>query len=93
MCIAIRGRTNNCKDWRLKKLTKVFSRFVIKKTFFYSFTCIFPDHMFMKSPQNFEKNSNFENITAGFLQRCQTLLWYFTTKMMHFRHEKKNSHQ
>ena len=35
------------KDWRLKKLTKVYSRFLIEKKseFFYPFTCIFPDHM------------------------------------------------
>ena len=34
------------------------------------------------------KNSHFENMTTGFLQRCQNLLRYFTPKMMHFRHEK-----
>ena len=31
------------------------------------------------------KNINFENMIAGFLQRCRNLLWYFTPEMMHFQ--------
>ena len=36
-----------CKDWRLKKETKAYQRFLIEKVrfFFHSFTCIFSDYM------------------------------------------------
>ena len=55
----------------------------------YSFTCIFPHYLVHDITKEFGKNANFENMTAGFFQRCQNLLRYFTPKMMHFRHEKK----
>ena len=37
------------------------------------------------SPKNSEKNIYFENMTAGFLQSCQTLLRQILPKMMHFQ--------
>jgi hypothetical protein len=35
-------------------------------------------------PKEFKKNSHFENITAGFLLRCQNLLQQIPPKMMRF---------
>ena len=42
----------------------------------------------MRSPENFEKNSHIENMTAVFLLSCQNLLRYFTTEMMHLQASK-----
>ena len=39
--------------------------------------------------QRILKISHFENMTAGFLQRCQNLLRHFTPEMMHFQVWKK----
>ena len=36
------------------------------------------------------KNSHFENMTAGFLQRSQNSLWQITPEMMHFHARKKS---
>ena len=73
-------------DWGLEKETKVFPRFSIenKTVFLCSFTYIFPDYVGHDITKEFGKNSHFENMTAGFLQRCQNLLRYFTPEMMHF---------
>jgi hypothetical protein len=35
--------------------------------------------------KEFLKISHIENMMAGFLLRCQNLLWYFTPEMMHFQ--------
>jgi hypothetical protein len=40
-------------------------------------------------PKEFLKNSHFENMTAGFLLRCQNLTRQITSKMMHFQAWKK----
>jgi hypothetical protein len=40
-------------------------------------------------PKEFLKNRHFENITAGFLLRCQNLIWQIPPKMMHFQAWKK----
>ena len=39
--------------------------------------------------KEFWKNSHIENMTAGFLLRCQNLLRYFTPEMMQFQAWKK----
>jgi hypothetical protein len=39
--------------------------------------------------KEFLENSHFENITAGFLLRCQNLLWLIPPKMMHVQAWKK----
>ena len=39
--------------------------------------------------ENFGKKIIFENMTAGFLLRCQNILRYFTPEMMHFQARKK----
>jgi hypothetical protein len=39
----------------------------------------------MTSPKNFETNIHFENMTAGFLLRCQNLLRQIPPKVMHFQ--------
>ena len=79
------------KDWRLKKETKAYQRFLIEKVrfFFHSFTCIFSDYMAHDITKEFWKISDFENMTAGFLKRCQNLLRYFTPETMHFQAWKK----
>ena len=51
---------------------------------FIFFTYISPDYMGHDINKNIWKN-----MTAGFLQRRQNLLWYFIPEMMIFRHEKK----
>ena len=40
-------KDESTKDWRLKKETKAYQRFLIEKVrfFFHSFTCIFSDYM------------------------------------------------
>ena len=55
-----------------KKTEKCILRFFIYKKFkkqFYFFTCILPGYVFNESPKEFWKNSNFENMRAGFLRR------------------------
>ena len=51
----------------------------------YFFTCILPDYMAHDIFKEFWKNIHFENMTAGFLLRCQNLLWQIPPKMMHFQ--------
>ena len=53
------------------------------KKLFYFFTCILPDYVAHDITKDFFLNSHFENMTAGFLLRCQNLLRYFTPEMMH----------
>ena len=80
------------KEWGLEQETKVYPRFLIKFCFCFCFlpaSCIFPDYMGHEITKEFWKNSHFENITAGFLQRCQNLHRYFTPDMMHFQAWKK----
>ena len=55
----------------------------------YFFTCILPDYMAHGIPKEIWKNSHFENMKAGFLQRCQNLLRHFTPEMIHFQAWKK----
>ena len=59
------------------------------KNWFYFFTCISPDYMGHDINKEFRKNSHFENMTAGFLQRCQNLLRRFTPEIIHFQAWKK----
>ena len=59
------------------------------KNWFYFFTCITPDYMGVDINKEIWKNSHFENMTAGFLQRCQNLLRRFTPEMIHFQAWKK----
>ena len=75
------------KDWELEKETSKFRIFIIEKfkKIFYSFTYILDNYMAHETTKEFLKNSHFENMTAGFLQRCQNLLRYFTPEMMHFQ--------
>ena len=80
--------SRNCaKEWGLEKETKVYQRFLIEKKseFFYSFTYIFPDYMAHEITKEFRKNRHFENMTAGFLLRCQKSLRQTTLEIMHFQ--------
>ena len=56
---------------------------------FYFFTCILPNYMGYEITKEFWKNSHIENMTAGFLLRCQNLLRWICPKMMHFQPWKK----
>ena len=40
-------------------------------------------------PKEFRKNSHYEDMTAGFLLRCQNLLRQISPKMLHFQAWKK----
>jgi hypothetical protein len=55
----------------------------------YFFTCILSDYMAHEIPKYFFLNSHFEDMTAGFLLRCQNLLRQISPKMMHFQAWKK----
>ena len=51
----------------------------------YFFTCILPDYMAHGIPKEIWKNSHFENMTAGFLHRCQNRLRRNTPEIIHFQ--------
>ena len=71
-----------------KKTEKSISRFFIYKKVQETisfFTCILTCYVFNESPKEFWKNSNFENMRAGFHGRRQTSLWYNSHKIMHFQ--------
>ena len=53
--------------------------------------CISPDYMGNYIIKVFLKNSHFENMRDGFLQRCQYLFRYFTPEMMHFQAWKRKT--
>ena len=79
------------KVWVLEKYTKWNTFFCLIKVqklslFFYLH---FPDYMAHDITKDFLKNRYFENMTAGFLLRCQNLLLQITPKMMHFQAWKK----
>ena len=77
-----------------KKTEKSISRFFVYKKFkkqFYFFTCILPGYVFNESPKEFWKNSNFENIRANFISRCQNSLWQNSPEIIHFQAWKKES--
>ena len=79
------------KDWGLEKYTKFDMIFFDKKfrNCVYFFTCILSDYMAHEIPKYFFLNSHFEDMTAGFLLRCQNLLRQISPKMMHFQAWKK----
>ena len=71
-----------------KKTEKSILRFFIYKKFkkqFYFFTCILPGYVFNESPKEFWKNSNFENMRANFIRRCQNSLRQNSPEIMHFQ--------
>ena len=71
-----------------KKTEKSISRFFIYKKLkkqFYFFTCILPGYVFNESPKEFWKNSNFENVRANFINRCQNSLRQNSPEIMHFQ--------
>ena len=79
------------KDWELQKETKVNSEFLLikcsKKCFillptFYLIICLMIHESTCKE---FWKNSRFENMTAGFLHRCQNRLRRNTPEIIHFQ--------
>ena len=55
----------------------------------YFFTCILPDYLSYESLKVFWKNSDFENMGASFLRRCQNTLRQNSLEMMHFQAWKK----
>ena len=58
-------------SWKLQKL-------------FYFLTCILADFVADEITKEFWKSSHFENITAGFLLRCQNTLRWNTPEKMRF---------
>ena len=66
---------NYVKTGHLKKRQKYIQisiKNIFKKVVYY--TCILPDYMAHDITKEFWKNSHFENMTAGFLLRCQNSL-------------------
>ena len=61
------------KDWGLENNTNLNSIFFDKKIWncVHFFTCILPDYKADDILKEFWKNTNFENMTAGLLLRCQ----------------------
>ena len=81
---------------QVKKLNLFLNFLLIKKFInknfkylFYSFDCILPDYMADETTKELWKNSNFENMTVGFLLRCQNSLHLTSPEMMHFQAWKK----
>ena len=71
-----------------KKTEKSISEFLFIKSSkkqFYFITCILPDYVFNESPKEFWKNSNFENMRANFIKRCQNSLRQNIPEIMHFQ--------
>ena len=86
------GRPNYTKkeQWGLENNTNLNPFFYLTKSSEIDFfTCILPDYMAHSIPKEFWENSHFENMTAGFLQRCKNLLRWIAPKMMHFQPWKK----
>ena len=70
-----------------KKYDSFKLKIFINKKFwkpFYFFTCIWPDYVAHDITKEFWKNSNFENMTAGFLLRCQNWLRYEISLIWHW---------
>ena len=70
-----------------KKDKSILKDFIYKKfkKQLYFFTCILLGYVFNKSPKEFWKNSNFENMRAGFLRRYQNSLRQNSPEIMHFQ--------
>ena len=80
------------KSVHLKRIPILIQFFVwlkVQKLFFIFLPAFYLIIWPLTSSMNFERNSHFENMTAGFLLRCQNLLRYFTPEMMHFQAWKK----
>ena len=70
------------KKYDIFKL-KIFINKKFWKTFYF-FTCILPDYVAHDITKEFWKNSHFENMTAGFLLRCQNWLRYEISLIWHW---------
>ena len=72
---------------RKKSDSTIYKNFVREKfrKQFQFFTCILPDYLSHESLKVFWKNSDFENMGAGFLRRCQNTLRQNSLEMMHFQ--------
>ena len=71
-----------------KKQKKQYQDFLFiksSKNNFIFFTCILPGYVFNESPKEFWKNSNFENMRANFISRCQKSLRQNSPEIMHFQ--------
>ena len=62
---------------------KIFINKKFWKTFHF-FTCILSDYVAHDITEEFWKNSHFENMTAGFLLRCQNWLRYEISLIWHW---------
>ena len=85
---ALKYDENLVIDLCAKNMTQVNCKFLLmkssKKTFNF-FTCILPDYVAHEITKEFWKNNHFENMTAGFLLRCQNSLRQNSPRMMHFQ--------
>ena len=65
------------------KSTKLYSKLLLVKSSENTF--VLPDYVFLEIPKNFWKKSHFEPMRAGFLRKCQNLLWQISPKIMDFK--------
>jgi len=73
---------------RKKSDSTIFKNFVrekFRKQFNFFFTCILPDYVSHESLKVIWKNSDFENMGANFLRRCQNTRRQNSPEMMHFQ--------
>ena len=70
------------KKYDIFKL-KIFINKKFWKTFYF-FTCILTNYVAHDITKEFWKNSHFENMTAGFLLRCQNWLRYEISLIWHW---------
>ena len=79
---------NMIVDSYSKWIRKKFINFFINEKFkqlFYFLTGILPNYVPHEIFKEFWKNTHFENMTAGFLLRCQNSLRWNTPKQRHFQ--------
>ena len=79
---------NYCIDSCVKDMTQVnWNILLIKssKNVLFFLPAFYPNSLLMISPKNLEKNSHFENMTAGFLLSCQNSLRQTTPEIKYFQ--------
>ena len=81
---SVNSRVDSYSKWIRQKWYQFFINKKLKKIFYF-FTCILPNYVPHDITKEFWKNSHFENMTAGFLHRCQNRLRRNTPEIIHFQ--------
>ncbi len=77
------GQLNSDLKWMLLNCSEFFINEKLKKKSYF-FTCILPDYVPHEITKEFWKNCHFENMTAGFLLRCQSSLRWEICMICHW---------